>query len=177
MRKYYRGFRLWFLRIVGNLPSHNLRKLVYRAYGMKIGHRTYIYAGAEIRSPEAIVIGDDCIIGHNAILDGRYGIEIGNNVNLSTGVWIWTMQHDPQSPTFEAVGGKVTIHDNAWVSGRAIILPSISVGEGAVIASGAVVTKDVLPYTMIGGVPARLIGDRSRDIAYRLGDVAPLPFF
>lgn len=177
LRRYRNGLRLWLLRLTGYIPSHNMRKAIYRAFGMKIGSRTYIYAGAEVRAPERIEIGDDCVIGHQAILDGRNGIRIGNNVNISTGAWIWTMQHDPQSPTFAAVGGAVVVEDNAWISGRAIVLPDVTIGSGAVVATGAVVTKNVPPFSIVGGVPAKLIGQRENKLNYKLGDFKPVPFF
>jgi acetyltransferase-like isoleucine patch superfamily enzyme len=121
-------------------------------------------------------IGEGSIVGHRAILDGRLGITIGKNVNISTGVWIWTVQHDHQDPYFRDVGGPVKIGDNAWISCRAILLPGVTIGEGAVVAAGAVVTQDVDEYTVVGGVPAKKIGERCRDIKYSLADGSPIPF-
>jgi maltose O-acetyltransferase len=135
---------------------------------MRVAATAVIYGGAEIRSPRRIAIGEHTIVGHRAILDGRYGLEIGRNVNLSTGVWIWTAQHDPQSPDFDSKGAPVIIEDYAWVSSRCVILPGTRVGEGAVVAAGAVVTEDVPPYTIVGGVPASVIGRRTHDLRYEL---------
>jgi len=177
LKRFRNGLQLWLLRLTGYLPSHILRKSIYRLFGMKIGRNSYIYSGAEIRAPKNITIGADCIIGHRAILDGRNGITIGNNVNISTGAWFWTMQHDPQSPTFAAVGGPIVIQDHAWVSGRAIVLPNITIHMGAVVATGSVVTKDVDAYLIVGGIPANEIGRRNPNLIYRLGDSAPTPFF
>lgn len=170
------GFKFLSLLIIGRVPSHVARKMLYRSMGMKIGRNSTVYMGAEVRHPAAITVGDNTIIGHDAILDGRHGIHIGNNVNFSTGVWIWTVQHDHNDPDFRDVGGPVVIGDNAWVSCRTVILPGVTIGEGAVVAAGAVVTKDVQPYTVVGGVPAKKIADRPRDIRYRLGDGLPIPF-
>ena len=58
---------------------------------MQIGMRSNIHMGARIRKPSKIVIGDNTIVGDHAILGGRKGLYIGNNVNISTGVWIWTL--------------------------------------------------------------------------------------
>ncbi|MBN2145988.1 MAG: acyltransferase [Anaerolineales bacterium] len=118
-------------------------------------------------------IGKNTSIGHHAILDGRNGLTIGENVNLSTGVWIWTLQHDPQSPDFATQGGPVVIEDYAWVSCRAIILPGVKVGRGAVVAAGAVVTKDVPSYAIVGGVPAKVISQRTQDLRYQLSWYQP----
>ncbi|MHB8134986.1 MAG: acyltransferase [Anaerolineaceae bacterium] len=84
------------------------------------------------------------------------------------GVWIWTLQHDPQSPNFESIGGPVIIEDYAWVSSRVTILPNVRIGKGAVVAANALVTKDVPPYTIVGGVPAKVIGERTKDLKYHL---------
>lgn len=164
------------LLYVGKIPSHFIRKAIYSSVGMRIGRATAIYSGAEIRRPECIEIGEGTIIGHHAILDGRLGINIGRNVNFSTGVWIWTVQHDYRDPHFGDAGGAVTIGDNAWISCRVTILPGVTIGEGAVVAAGAVVTQNVEPYTVVGGIPAKKIGERPRDIRYFLGDALPIPF-
>lgn len=170
------GLKFLLLIIVGRVPSHIVRRGLYRAVGMKIASNSVIYMGAEIRHPKGIEIGEGCVVGHGAIIDGRRGVRIGRNVNFSTGVWIWTVQHDFRSPTFQDVGGMVTIHDHAWISCRAVILPGVTIGEGAVVAAGAVVTSDVAPYVVVGGIPAKKICDRPRDIAYFLGDSPPIPF-
>jgi acetyltransferase-like isoleucine patch superfamily enzyme len=178
-------FRVWLLLHgakylmlfgIGRIPSHFLRCSFYTFFGMHIGSKATIYSGAEIRRPECIVIGDGTIIGHDAKLDGRHGICIGKNVNFSTGVWIWTAQHDYNDPAFGDIGGTVTIGDNAWLSCRVTILPNVTIGEGAVVAAGAVVTKDVEAYTVVGGIPAKKIGERSRNVEYFLGDSLPIPF-
>ena len=84
------------------------------------------------------------------------------------GVWIWTMEHDPQDSYYGVKGGAVTIEDYAWISCRVVILPGVTIGKGAVVAAGAVVTKDVAPYTIVGGVPAKKIGTRTKDLRYQL---------
>ena len=83
------------------------------------------------------------------------------------------MEHDPQHPDFDCRGGPVTIGDRAWIGARAIILPNTRIGEGAVVSAGAVVTRDVDPYTIVGGNPARPVGERTRDLRYQLGGIVP----
>jgi maltose O-acetyltransferase len=73
------------------------------------------------------------------------------------------------------VGGPVTIHDHAWISARAIILPCVTIGQGAVVAAGAVVTRDVPEYSIVGGVPAKPIGTRPKNLDYCPADYV-LPF-
>lgn len=105
---------------------------------------------------------------HHCILDGRKGLVIGDHVNLSSEVMIWTLQHDMNDSGFKAVGGPVEIGDYAWVSARAIILPGRKIGKGAVVAAGSVVTKDVEDYAIVGGVPAKKIGERNRSLEYKV---------
>ena len=109
-------------------------------------------------------------MGQDAFLDGRRGLRFGANVNLGGEVAIFTLQHDVRSESFAAIGGPVTVGDRAWISFRATILPGITIGEGAVVAAGAVVTKDVPPYTMVAGVPAKVIAERPRNLTYDFGD-------
>ena len=152
----------------GRIPSHAIRMFIYRkVFLLQAERNVVIHWGAEIRSAHNIRIGEGSIIGDEAKLDGRRGIEIGRNVNLSTGVWIWTLDHDPQSPRFscQGRGGRVVIGDRAWLSAGVMVLPGATVGEGAVAAAGSVVLADLEPYTLNAGVPARKVGERNRNLA------------
>lgn len=157
-------------KITGYLPSHAIRKILYRyIFHVEIGRNVVIYYGLEARSPWNISIDDNSIIGDHAIFDARNGIEIGKNVNISNGVWIWTLQHDVNSPTFstEGKGGKVVVKDRAWLSSRTSLLPNTDIEEGAVVAAGAVVTGiKTDEYTIYGGIPARAIAIRNNNLEY-----------
>ena len=147
-------------------------------YHVDMGEGAVIYGGFEIRAPWNVHIGRGAVIGDNSILDGRCGLYIGENVNFSTGVNIWTLQHDLNDSMFRCnnKGGAVIIGNRAWVSTRTTILPGVNIGEGAVIAAGAVVTKDCEEFSVYGGVPAKKIGERNRDLQYKLGG-SYLPFY
>ncbi len=164
------GAAFLFFKMTGYIPFHFVRNMIYRSvFHMKIGKRVVIYYGLESRCPWNIEIGRGSIIGDRCILDARYGIRIGENVNLSTGVWIWTLQHDINSPSFssDGQGGQVVIDDMAWISSRTSVLPGVHIGEGCVVACGAVVTKDCCDcYTVYGGIPAGKIGSRQRNLVY-----------
>jgi acetyltransferase-like isoleucine patch superfamily enzyme len=156
------------LQYAGKIPSQHLRHWVYRQlYQLKLGQDSVIFNNCEIRDPHRIVIGDYTSIGDHCILDGRGGLTIGNSVNLSTGVWIWTMEHMVNDPGFNNHVAPVFVEDHAWISCRTVLLPGVRIGKGAVVAAGAVVTKSVEPYAIVGGVPAKKIGERSQDLNYR----------
>ena len=155
---------------IGLLPFHTVRIALLRSLKAKIGKKTGVYRGFEVRSPWKLKIGHSSVIGHNALLDARSGLTIGNNVNLSNEVMIWTLHHDYNSAVFGTIGKEVIIEDYVWVCSRAVILPGVTIGRGAVVAAGAVVTRDVAPFTVVGGVPAKQIGIRNHELTYDLGD-------
>ncbi len=163
-------------RILNHFPSNKVRMFFLRLQGMKIGKQTIIYDGFEIRHPKKIEIGDNCIIGFKATLDGRRGLIIGNNVNLSSEVMIWTEQHDYNDSEFGTVGGAVIIEDYAWLSVRSVILPSTVIKKGAVVAGCALVNHDVPPYTVVGGIPAKKISERISNLNYKFTDEGHLYF-
>lgn len=170
----FRGLGLTARQLVALVPSHLFRLFMYRrVFGMTIGTGSNLYRTPEIHHPAGVTIGKNTIIGRDAILDGRCGLTIGDNVNFSTGVWVWTLQHDKDSPDFGADGGPVVIGDRAWLSCRTIVLPGVTIGEGAVVCAGAVVTSNVEPFTVVAGVPARKIGERNRDLTYTFGKRVP----
>lgn len=164
---------------VGLIPSHIIRDFIYkRVFGVRMEKNVIIYYGAEIRSHGKLRIGKGSIIGDKAVLDARNGITIGENVNVSSEVQIWTEQHDHRDPFFACNSDetfRVEIGNRAWIGPRTILLHGITIGEGAVIAAGAVVTKDVPPYGIVAGIPAKIIGERNRFLKYEFSD-PPLPF-
>jgi len=166
-------FVVFFLHKIGCFPSHHVRRFFYRLAGMGIGSASTIHTGATFYNPANIFIGDGTIIGENAVLDGRDRLIIGDHVDMATGVMIYNSQHDINSDDFHAINGTVTIEDYVFIGPRAIILPGVRIQKGAVVAAGAVVTKDVNAYEIVGGVPAKVIGERkNKDLHYRLGRAA-----
>jgi acetyltransferase-like isoleucine patch superfamily enzyme len=164
--KTLQGILFLFLKALAHVPCQWFRKFVLRCLGARIDRSVVLYSGFEIRSPRKLKVGAHSCIGHKVTLDARGGLTIGNNVNFSSEVMIWTAQHDYRSPTFETDFKPVVIGDYAWLGPRCIILPGVTVGEGAVVAAGAVITKDVEPYEVVAGVPARKVADRSGNLKY-----------
>jgi acetyltransferase-like isoleucine patch superfamily enzyme len=168
-REVWQDARLRLLTEIGYFPSHEVRNFFYRRAGLRLARDSSIHWRAEFYSPEKIVIGDHCTIGDRVFLDGRSGLTIGSNVNLGSEVTIWTRQHDIDSPDFAEVGDAVQIADYVYIGSRATVLPGVTIGQGAVVAAGSVVTRDIESFTLVGGVPATFIRERSRDLRYHLG--------
>ncbi|HYM65170.1 MAG TPA: DapH/DapD/GlmU-related protein [Candidatus Sulfotelmatobacter sp.] len=161
------------LKIVGFVPSHYFRRFFYRLYGVKIGKGSTIHMGAVFYYPPNISIGEDTIIGEGAVLDGRDKLIFGNHVDIATQVMFYNGEHDVNDENFKPSYAPVVVEDYVFIGPRAIILPGVTVKKGAVVGAGAVVTKDVPEYTVVGGVPARPIYERkSKDLKYKLGRAA-----
>ncbi|MCW2528983.1 MAG: acyltransferase [Pseudonocardiales bacterium] len=167
-RDVWADLRLRLLSDLGHIPSHRVRDLFYRRSGLALPKTSSIHWRAEFYAPERIIIGQNCIVGDSCFFDGRSGITLGDNVNIGGHVTIFTRQHDVDSPDFMEVGASVFVGEYAWIASHSIVLPGVSIGRGAVVAAGSVVTKDVPEYTLVGGNPAHHIRDRNRDLRYRL---------
>ena len=170
IKKLLADFSSYYLYKLSLIPSHHIRNFIYRTVcRMSLGKDAVIYYGTEIREPGNIVIGNGSIIGDNSILDGRNGIIIGENVVFASNVKIWTEQHDHRDPWFRCETQEhrpVIIDERAWIGSHTIILHSVHVGTGAVVAAGAVVTHDVEPFSIVAGIPAKKIGERNKDLRY-----------
>jgi acetyltransferase-like isoleucine patch superfamily enzyme len=166
------------------VPAFWFRHAWYRrVVGLKIGKGAAIYRGCYIAyyGPGQVrragsYIGCNTIINRDCTIDIRGSVQIGDNVSISPGVAIVTAQHQYNTPLFEIEHGEVVIEDNVWIGMRAMILPGAHIGEGAVVAAGAVVRGKVPPLTVVGGVPARAIGMRDKDSARYVFDVQPVLF-
>jgi maltose O-acetyltransferase len=125
---------------------------------------------ANFFDPTNIDIGADTIVGDHVFLDGRASLKIGSHVDIASSVMIFNSEHDLESEDFKARVEPVTIHDYVFIGPRVIILPGVTVGRGAVIGAGAVVTKDIPEFAIVGGVPAKVIGERkNKNPNYKLG--------
>ncbi|MDH7476407.1 MAG: acyltransferase [Microgenomates group bacterium] len=170
IKNIFQEFEVFLLHLIGCFPSHSLRRFFYRLAGIKIGKGSTIHMGARFYDPKDILIGDDSIIGEKAVLDGRDKLIIGNHVALASEVMIYNSEHDINDPFFKPTTAKVIIEDYVFIGPRAIILPGVTIGKGAIVAAGAVVNKDVPPFAIVGGVPAKIIGERRlKNLSYRLG--------
>lgn len=155
--------------IIARIPSRTLRAAVLKLWIGALGSGTGVQLGCRFLNARKVFLGPHNVINFGCLLDGRkYSIRTGANVSIGPEASILTLGHDPQSPAFADRGGDVIIADRVWIAYRAIILPGVSIGEGAIVAAGAVVTRDVAPYAIVAGNPACVVGQRNRDLTYDL---------
>lgn len=161
---------VYFLHLIGCFPSHTVRRFFYIMSGVKIGKGSTIHTKANFYDPRNVTIGEDSIVGEGAVLDGRAKLIIGDHVDMASEVMVYNSQHDINDDNFSAINRDVVIEDYVFVGPRSIILPGVKIGRGAIVAAGAVVTKDVPPYAIVAGVPAKVIGERKlKTLKYKLG--------
>lgn len=154
-------------RVVAYFPSARVRHFFYRnAMKIDIAPGAFLMSGIWFDTRGNCSIGNNSVINQGCRLDNRGGIRIEGNVSISPEVHLITGDHDIESPFCSGRRAPITIRSLAFIGSRATILPGVTIGEGAVVAACACVTKDVEPYTLVGGVPAREIRKRNRNLDY-----------
>ncbi len=152
---------MWFLpRHVGN----RLRIYLFRLCGFRIGRGTVMWGAPTITGGgnlyRRLTIGEACWINTDCFLNLGADINIGNCVSIGHQVMILTDTHtigDSSRRAGKLSAAPVVIGDGVWLGARCTVLPGVTIGEGAVVAAGAVVTKSVAPNVLVGGTPARLL--------------------
>ena len=154
---------------ISRTPVHWIRMAYYRnVMRFKIGRGSVILMGARFLDYRRLSIGHGCVINENCTFGNRGGIRIGNRVSLSPQVYIETADHDLNSRDFKTRYGEVVIEDLCFVGIRATILKGVALGKGSVVGAGSLAIKSVPPYEIWGGVPAKKIGARNKDVDYQL---------
>lgn len=172
LMQFFKSLRLFFFNTVITKIPFNFIRLFFLRFYIVLGKDSNVCSHTKILSDSLrrchIQIGDNCVINPECLLDGRGGnIIIKNNVDIARGTWIYTLEHDPQSDYYSTKSGDVIIEENVWIASRVIILPGVTIGMGSVIAAGAVVTKNIPPMSIAGGVPAKVIGIRKSKMQYK----------
>ena len=160
--------------VIPHIPFWSLRRAYLRMVGMKIGEGSFIMKKNYLINANRISVGKHSHINTQCILDGRGGITIGSSVSISHRVNIMTGSHDYKSPNFQGIFKPIVIEDYVWIGVGATILQGVTIGRGAVVCAGTVVTKDVPAYAIVAGVPAKTVGSRPEDLHYECKWNVPL---
>ncbi|MEO0795900.1 MAG: acyltransferase [Verrucomicrobiota bacterium] len=152
-----------------NIPCRPLRMYYYRRFmGFALGSGSNILMEVRFRCRQQLTIGERSVINERVLIDNRGGVSIGSDVSISMDTQLITADHDLQDPTFGGRVAGITIHNHVFIGARAMILPGVTLNEGSAVAAGSIVTKDVEPYAIVAGTPAKKIGERPRDLSYQL---------
>ena len=155
--------------VLANLPVCSIRAGFLNFWLGCLGQGTGVQMGNRFLNGRKVFLGERNVINFGCLFDGRrFEIHTGTDVSIGPEASILTLGHDPQSPNFSDRGGDVVIGDHVWIGYRAIILPGVTIGEGAVVGAGAVVTKDVPPFAIMVGNPARQVSERTSALEYEL---------
>ena len=156
-----------FLNFTLTLIPNPIRKCYLRCFGIKIGKKSCVHRGCRFFHVGKFNMGNHSVVNFGCYLDNRRGIKIGDNVGIAHNTKIYTLGHNINSPKFETKGAPVVIEDNAFIFSNAMIMPGVTIHEGAIVLAGSVVIKDVEPWTIVGGNPAKNIKERQKKIEYK----------
>jgi putative colanic acid biosynthesis acetyltransferase WcaF len=137
-----------------------VRNVILRAYGARVARTAFVHPTCRIYSPRMLSVGERSCL--SARVDCYYvaDVVIGDDVTVSQDAFLCTASHDIDLADRPLIAVPICIHRGAWVFARATVLPGVTVGEGAVVAACAVVTKDVKPHAVVAGNPARVVRER-----------------
>ena len=148
-------------------PCFAWRRFVLRCFGAKVGAHVNTYGSTRIYFPWNLTVGDWSAIGENALIYNLGPVTIGQKVTISHGAHLCAGTHDYRDPHLALLKPPIQVRDQAWICADAFVGPGVTVGEGAVVGARAVVMKEVEPWTVVAGNPARVV--KKRDIIGRTG--------
>lgn len=150
---------VWFFRLSPR-PCFGWRRFVLRCFGAKIGAHVNTYASTKIYFPWNLTVGDWSALGEDALIYNLGPVTIGAQVTISHRAHLCAGTHDYSRAELPLLKPEIRIHDQAWICADAFVGPGVVVGEGAVVGARAVVMKEVTPWTVVAGNPARVIKSR-----------------
>jgi putative colanic acid biosynthesis acetyltransferase WcaF len=162
------ALELIYNRVVTHVPFNPLRIWWLRRLGARLGDHVYLFGGSEVLQPAGLEIAGNFHLGRHSQVDARGGIRVGTNVVIAGHCLLLTADHDPQDGSFKGRLGSIVIEDRVWVGSRATILKGVTLGEGSVVAAGATVSRDIPAWSIVAGVPARIVGQRSQAQSYEI---------
>ena len=160
--------KVWYIDFISKIPGkigYKLRYFIYKKKFLEIGKNVMLKENVVMIHPENFSIDSFSGINRNCFINALGGVQIGKYVQIGPNTVIHSANHNFDNiniPICEQghTPKKVKIEDDVWVGAGCIILAGVTIRKGAVIAAGAVVTKDVDPYYVVAGVPAKKVKDR-----------------
>lgn len=161
-----------------------LRTWFYAKIMHRIGQNVFLFKPFYCTSPEGIAIGDEVCISSNCRIGGEGGLTIGNFVMVGPNTVILTSNHGFERTDIPMMRQSITaapvvIQDDVWIGANVVVLPGVTIGQGAIIGAFSLVAKDVEPYAVMAGAPARVLKHRVEDQAEiaRLMDPGESPLY
>jgi putative colanic acid biosynthesis acetyltransferase WcaF len=142
-------------------PLHGWRNFLLRSFGATIGQGSHIYPTARIWAPWNLHCEDNVAIGEDAIIYNPATLTIRSHAIVSQYAYLCGATHDFEDPMFPLISFPTTLGPYSWVCARATVMPNVNLGEGAILALGSVATKDLSPWTVYAGVPAKPVKTRT----------------
>jgi len=142
-------------------PAHAWRAFLLRSFGARLGRACHIYPGALVWAPWNLVCGDAVGVGDGAEIYNMAPVHLGDHAVISQGAYLCTATHDMNDPAFPLRAAPITVGRRGWVAARAVVMPGVTVGEGAVLGLGSLAAGSLEPWTVYAGVPARAFGNRT----------------
>jgi putative colanic acid biosynthesis acetyltransferase WcaF len=142
-------------------PCFGWRRAVLRCFGASVGRQVHVYGSTRIYFPWNLTVGDWTAIGEDALIYNLGPVTLGQKVTVSHGAHLCAGTHDYRDPQMPLLKPPIRIEDQAWICADAFVGPGVVVGEGAVVGARAVVTRDVAPWTIVAGNPARFAKKRA----------------
>jgi len=141
-------------------PCFGWRRAMLRAFGASIGKHVHIHNSVTIVMPWNLTVGDWSAIGEHVYIYNLGSVTIGEQVSVSYRAHLCAGSHDFTKPDLPLIKPSITIEDSAWVCTDTFVAPGVRIGQGAVAGARAVVTRDVPPWSIVVGNPAKAIGTR-----------------
>ena len=152
---------------------HAWRAMLLRAFGAKVGAKCHFYPGSKVWAPWNLHCEDRVTVGGGAEIYNPAPVYLGSHAIVSQGAYVCGATHLYNEPEFPMVSYPMRIGAYAWICARAIVGPGVNVGEGAVLGLGSVATKDLEPFGVYVGSPAKKVKERERGLAGRVETADP----
>lgn len=149
-----------FARPLPRSIGRKWKNMLLRLFGARIAKTAHVYSTAKIYYPPNLIMGEYSCLASDVDCYNVAPIIIGDNATVSQGAYLCTASHDITDSLNHLITAPIKIEDQAWVAAKAYIGMGVTIGQGAVVGATASVYKDVDPWTVVGGNPAKIIGER-----------------